>query len=527
MKQHRKIFAAVLIVLLAGALLYIGYRSIKNQEGEDILPSITGKTTINLWYTDDALTDYLNSAAVTYSEETDIRVLPKLVSGLEYMEQIYDASVAGEEVPDVYITTNDTLAKAYLAGLAEEIDSELTICDTSNYPKPALEAVAYHDKIVGFPMYYETSVLLYNRTYMEDFVKSDILSEQENSDEALNEEELVLEDAVDEDAQTDEDVQTDEDAQTGEDVQADGENEEDMLQVSEAEMTEKIEVAIPSTIEDILTFADAYDAPETVEAVFKWDVTDIFYNYFVAGNYIKVGGFAGDDLENIDIYNKEAIACLKAYQDLNQFFSIDTEEISYEGVIQEFIEGKLVFTVATTDAIAKVEEAIAEGNFNYEYGITVLPDVNDTLTSKSLSVTNALVINGFSEHKEEANAFASYLLTNDTENFYPKTGKLSAQLHVAYENENALNAMREYERSVPIPKMLSTSNFWVQLEASFAKIWNGEDVNETLRALSETIMTQVTGEEYHEEVIIEEEELAGEEGETMTEEEAIAEALEN
>ena len=42
-------------------------------------------------------------------------------------------------------------------------------------------------------------------------------------------------------------------------------------------------------IYDILTFANSYDAPEQVEAVFKWDVADIFYNYFFVGNYIDVG----------------------------------------------------------------------------------------------------------------------------------------------------------------------------------------------------------------------------------------------
>ena len=39
---------------------------------------------------------------------------------------------------------------------------------------------------------------------------------------------------------------------------------------------------IPSTIDDILSFADSYDAPEQVEAVFKWDGR-YFYNYFFVG----------------------------------------------------------------------------------------------------------------------------------------------------------------------------------------------------------------------------------------------------
>ncbi|MBR4020523.1 MAG: hypothetical protein IKI99_04350, partial [Firmicutes bacterium] len=42
---------------------------------------------------------------------------------------------------------------------------------------------------------------------------------------------------------------------------------------------------VPLTIDDILDFADQYDAPGNVDAIFEWDVSDIFYNYFFVGNY--------------------------------------------------------------------------------------------------------------------------------------------------------------------------------------------------------------------------------------------------
>ena len=49
--------------------------------------------------------------------------------------------------------------------------------------------------------------------------------------------------------------------------------------------------------------------------------------------------------------------------------------------------------------------------------------------------------------------------------------------------------------------MIETSNFWVELEIAFARIWDGEDANQDLKALSEKIMAQVVGEEYTEEYI--------------------------
>ncbi len=293
----------------------------------------------------------------------------------------------------------------------------------------------------------------------------------------------------------------------------------------QALVDERVKELLPSTIDDILEFANEYNAPEQVEAIFKWDVTDIFYNYFFAGNYMIVGGAAGDNTANMNIYNKDAIDCLKVYQDLNQFFSIDTKEISYEKVLNDFMEGKIVYTVATTDAVAKLEDAKESGDFSYEYGIAPVPDINEELLTRSLSVTNCIVINGYSEKQELAEDFAKFLTCGYTDTLYSRTGKVAARYGVDYGNINLQEFVNEYEISVPMPKMVETSNFWVELEIAFSQIWDGADANDSLRGLSEQIMTQVTGEPYTE-TVIEEEEEAVEEVEYLDEEELRREAQE-
>ena len=51
------------------------------------------------------------------------------------------------------------------------------------------------------------------------------------------------------------------------------------------------------------------------------------------------------------------------------------------------------------------------------------------------------------------------------------------------------------------------------MEIAFTRIWSGDGVSDTLKALSEKIMTQVTGQPFEEEYIEEpeKEEYAGEE----------------
>lgn len=475
----KKRLAAVGVIAAAAVITFgiaSGRQMMQTQEEETVPPALFGgKETLYVWYTDEALTSYISSAAVTYNENHDIRVVPVLEPGIEYLEQINQASLSEENIPDVYILSHDSLEKAYLAGLAHEIALKEDISLEESYMQTGLDAVTYKDKVIGYPFYFETGSLLYNRTYLEELAKSQLQVE------ALLQEEGTGEEAGAE--------------------QGTAEQGTEEAVIDEEEIVKRVEELLPETLEEIKVFADSYDTPEQVEAVFKWDVTDIFYNYFFIGNAIQMGGEAGWDASQIDIYNEDAINSMRAYEELKQFFSIDANEVDYDTVIDEFAAGKLIFTVATTDVVAKLEQAKEDGLFEYDYGITLTPDIDENRKTRSLSMTQCAVINGYSEHRQEANDFAYFLTCEYNDILYARTGKVSAAKNVDYGYEALYRFAEEYEKSISMPKMIETSNFWVQLEVAFSQVWNGADANLMLKELSEQIMQQVTGRPYTEEYI--------------------------
>jgi len=504
--SFRKRLAAVLSVSIAAGLVwYAGVNKLTVKEEQEN-NFFVHKDTLNLWYTDENLTDYLNSAAVAYNEKYNVRVVPHLTTGRDYLEELHAYSIEEEEVPDLYIVSNDSLEKAWLSGMASEIQDEKGICTTEYFPQTALDAVTYKGKKVAYPFYYETSVLLYNKTYLEQLAENMIQAEKDAA-----EGEAAMEAA---------NAASDEELENGQ-VETEGENNAVTDEELRAEIERRVEEMIPKNMDDLLTFAVSNDVPEGVESIFKWDVTDIFYSYFFSGKYMIVGGEAGDRTENIDIYNQNTIDCLKVYQNLNQFFSIDTKQVDYADIIQEFMDGKILYTIATSDAVPTLEEAKEEGNFHFEYGVALVPDPSADLEGRSLSVTNGIVINGYSEQKAQANSFASFLLNEFSDNLYDRTGKLSSCSKVSYDNESLNGYMKEYEKSIPIPKMIETSNFWVELEIAYTNIWDGNEVNGTLKELSEQIKSQLSGEPVTEEYIEEPEETTeeyweeDEEGETV------------
>ena len=513
----KRLVCAALVIMAGAGIWYVakstddpdysaGLQSVTEEADKEDADATEAVETVQdegltLWYTDEALTDYLSSVALSYEQDTGIKVNIVRKDGVQFLETINAVSIADakdreEAMPDLYITSHDDLQRAYLSGLAAIITDPDGMVLPSIFPQTALNAVTCYDHYVGYPLYYETNFFLYNKTYMASIAHNKIEADADMAEgEAATQE--LLENGVPEEDKISDDEDTGE-ANAGEDgdeMAQDAQDEANPMgeedETADPEVLKKLATMIPETMEDVKTFANNYDAPEAVESVFKWDVSDIFYNYFFVGNYMDVGGEHGDNASVFNIYNSQTVECLRAYQAMNQFFSIDTKVDNYDNILQDFIDGKMVFTVATTDAIARIHEAARNDEFEFEYGVSTLPDITSLLKARGLSVTDAVVINGYSEKQADANLLASYLVYRKASDLYMRSGKVSCSKTVEFEDPEIDKIMDEYERSMPLPKMVETSNFWVQLEIAFTKVWNGGDPDQILMELSDTIGAQI------------------------------------
>ena len=418
----QRIIAVLIVVLILGQMLTVGisrYNSLRENvqaTGEDV--------ELTIWYTDAKLNDFMLDAAEDYKEETGITVNVQLISAVDYIETISEATLVEENGPDLFVAGSDLLQKALYAGL---VDNQVTYseAESDNIPQKAFDAAPCDGKLIGYPFYFESCFLLYNQYYAEDW---------------------------------------------------------------------------PRNIDQILEYADNFEntgVTEKVQNIFKWDVSDIFYNYFFIGNYVGLGGTYGDEKSQLSLSEGKVIDCLEYYQSLNEFFAIDEETVHSEDVIQEFIDGKIVFTIAKTDAIARLDQAIEEGKVpEYQleverdedgneipprevdcfYGVGDIPNLSEDLITRGLSVTNSIVVNNYSANRAYANDFAHYLSYEKAEDLYEQTGKVSVCKSVTAGDENWERIMVQYAGSVEIPKIIEMSNYWILMEIAFANIWNGADI---------------------------------------------------
>ena len=459
MHIRKKLFSAFVILAMTVAALFGDY-----YPGHSLIESESArqdKEVLTIWYTDAYLDEYIRNAAVVYEEKTGVKVVSTKVSGLEYLEAIQKATIDDNYGPDLYVLGSESLEKAYLSGLCYELKDSHRVLNSSYFPEVSLNAISYSDSKLGYPLLFECSVFLYNRTLLEQIAEN----YNENAGSGST-------------------------SDYGEGT----EEESTPAETTEFEPVTADEI-LPTSIVGITEFALNHNLPEGCESFFKWCVSDVVYDYWFAGAYMNVGGEKGDDRDDIDIYNEESMYCLRVFQDFKQFFSMEIDEYKYDDLIKEFEEGKILFLEADTSAINKLEAARKneENPFTYEYGITSIGMLNDNLRSQGLSVTKIVSVNGMSEHKEKAEDFAKFLTVDYSSNLYSRTGKLACNYQKEYQYPQIEDAVRTYENSVSLPKIVETSNFWVLSEMVYTKAWDGENVNLLLRNLSGQVKKQIHG----------------------------------
>lgn len=466
MNRLERLISVFLIFLLLSFTFYGSTREIRfPQEESGGVSWLNRSNSITIWYTDERLSAYISKAAVVFGEREDVTVIPVLKSADNFLETCYDASVKGENYPDLIITGSETLEKAYLSGMASAIDDEEMQIGPLNFSDAAVNAVTYHGMKLGYPLAFDVSVMVYNRTYLEQWASQMAIADLTGN-------------SVDMDGGNSESEDMTESGLTVDDI--------DSAEL-EALTSEYITKMVPYTLEDLLTIANSYSVPEGVEGILKWDMSSIMYDYWIVGGVMNVGGECGDDKHAISVNSEDAALCLTKYQNLHDYFSIESNEVTYDGVIQDFIDGKTVFTIGGYDLVNRLKEASEDGTLIYEYGFSEMPNATSDIPSRSLAVTTVTCINSFSAKKDLAEKFALCLTREETDVFSDLTGMACCARTFGWEGgANQIYAL-EYAESVSLPKMIETENYWMQVESMFARIWEGEDVQTELDLLDENL----------------------------------------
>ena len=120
---------------------------------------------LTLWYADDSYADFFTEAAARYYAKTGKKVAVQYQDTIDYLGTIYDKTMQDDGFPDVYLLPGDNLEEAYLYGL---VSVNQTDPSESGVLEKAVEAAAYEDRVLGYPLSYDACVFIYQTDYFTE-----------------------------------------------------------------------------------------------------------------------------------------------------------------------------------------------------------------------------------------------------------------------------------------------------------------------------------------------------------------------
>ncbi|MBR5127556.1 MAG: extracellular solute-binding protein, partial [Roseburia sp.] len=127
--------------------------------------ALSGGADLQFWYDDASYDTYFKEMAVNYYAKTGVLVQLNYVDEMDYVGEIYKATMEEGVFPDAYLLSGEELEKAHLYGVAGENRNADEF--VGNVAENAVIASKCHDKIFGYPLSFNVCLLAYNNQYFE------------------------------------------------------------------------------------------------------------------------------------------------------------------------------------------------------------------------------------------------------------------------------------------------------------------------------------------------------------------------
>lgn len=173
MRALQKKLLSVLVVCALVVLVAVGVRNgglFRADADEAVTTEVEesgyqrAATDLTFWYEDATYTEFFERTALDYYEKTGIKVSVQCKDTLDYIGEIYDETMKDGSFPDVYLISGDNMEEAYLYGLVSVNEKGF---DGVNVAENAKYAATYGDKLLGYPLSYNTCVFIYQTDYFE------------------------------------------------------------------------------------------------------------------------------------------------------------------------------------------------------------------------------------------------------------------------------------------------------------------------------------------------------------------------
>lgn len=235
-------------------------------------------------------------------------------------------------------------------------------------------------------------------------------------------------------------------------------------------------------------------APATFEALskekgasFRWDSSDVFYNFAFVGSAVTFEEPEGTAAGSIVVDKEKLLPCFTEYQKLARRLSLEPSGVSEEKNVEDFLNGKLYAMLGKSTTLRSITEAGLNLTGQIAYGVSAVPDFSAKLKTSPLSTTTLIEVNGLSLNKKEAAGFARFLTYDNIKSLYRETGRFPARRAADPDSAELAEILKVYETSVSMPRATDFGSSLMELQTSLERVFRGQNAKKEVERFEEVI----------------------------------------
>lgn len=241
---------------------------------------------------------------------------------------------------------------------------------------------------------------------------------------------------------------------------------------------------VPKTWEDLAAFAKDFNSKNPGKRGFVMNMGEAYYTViFTTENGNRLFGKDGNDGTKTYINTPDAVDGMKFFQSLRSALDVPAADLDTAIIDGAFQSGSAALHITGLWNVKPFEEA------GIEFGVAPLPSLpGDSTPAANFSGTRAMFVSAYTEHPDEANDFAAFLVSDEMQTLrFELTGALPST-NITVESPYMAGFSKQLEYSFPMPSIPEIALFWEAMNNASKNIWDGADVQKELDACDRTIL---------------------------------------
>lgn len=239
------------------------------------------------------------------------------------------------------------------------------------------------------------------------------------------------------------------------------------------------EEEVPTSWDALKSWSGTFNEANADKFGFIMDVGNSYYTIvFTTANGNRLFGPAGTDATNTNINTVDAIEGMEKFVSLREILNYPAADLNTAFCDGAFSSGNAAMYIT---GLWNVENFRSAG---IDFGVAPLPSLTEGGEPvSSFSGTRAMFTSAYSNHPEQAAAFAEFLMTEEMQALrFELTGALPA-IEMAVDSPYIEGFLQQLNYAFPMPSIPAMSYYWDSMNAASANIWDGADVTNELNAV--------------------------------------------